>query len=183
MAGRQFEGLVCRDDRGGERMRGGTLRVFGVPGWGGQRRGDGCDLRSSPALPTNAPRISRCGARCSGRWENWARSSHRRGCRPVCGRPLRRNGREARICRFFERALLLWRSSVAPLMLRLSGGFAVTVMLAGALSWMFGAPIAVQANDDAHGAPGGAALYVLAGAAGADQYAAGHADCGGCDGG
>jgi hypothetical protein len=41
------------------------------------------------------------------------------------------------------------RGSIAPLVLRLSGGFAVTVMLAGALSWMFGAPIAVQANDDA----------------------------------
>ena len=50
---------------------------------------------------------------------------------------------------FFQRALLIWRSSIAPLALRLSGGFAVTVMLAGALSWMFGAPIAVQANDDA----------------------------------
>jgi Putative zinc-finger len=50
---------------------------------------------------------------------------------------------------FLQRALLIWRSSIAPLALRLSGGFAVTVMLAGALSWMFGAPITVQANDDA----------------------------------
>jgi hypothetical protein len=50
---------------------------------------------------------------------------------------------------FFQRALLIWRSSVAPLALRLSGGFAVTLVLAGALSWVFGAPIAVQANDDA----------------------------------
>jgi hypothetical protein len=31
----------------------------------------------------------------------------------------------------------------------MSGGFAVTLVLAGALSWMFGAPIDVQANDDA----------------------------------
>jgi hypothetical protein len=49
---------------------------------------------------------------------------------------------------FFQRALLIWRSSIAPLALRLSGGFAVTLLLAGALSWMFGAPIAVLANDD-----------------------------------
>jgi hypothetical protein len=48
---------------------------------------------------------------------------------------------------FFQRALLLWRSSLAPLALRLSGGFAVTLVLAGALCWVFGAPIAVQAND------------------------------------
>jgi hypothetical protein len=49
----------------------------------------------------------------------------------------------------WQRALLLWRSSLAPLALRLSGGFAAAVMLAGGLSWMFGAPIIVQANDDA----------------------------------
>ena len=50
---------------------------------------------------------------------------------------------------FFQRALLLWRSSIAPLALRLSGGFAVAVVLAGGLFWMFGAPVDVQANDDA----------------------------------
>jgi hypothetical protein len=50
---------------------------------------------------------------------------------------------------FFQRMLLIWRSSIAPLALRLSGGFAVTVVLTGALCWMFGAPVAVQANDDA----------------------------------
>lgn len=50
---------------------------------------------------------------------------------------------------FLQRALLIWRSSIAPLALRLSGGLAATVILTGGLSWMFGAPIAVQANDDA----------------------------------
>jgi hypothetical protein len=50
---------------------------------------------------------------------------------------------------FFQRMLLIWRSSIAPLALRLSGGFAVTLVLAGGLFWMFGAPIDVQANDDA----------------------------------
>jgi hypothetical protein len=50
---------------------------------------------------------------------------------------------------FFQRALLLWRSSLAPLALRLSAGFAVTLVLAGGLFWMFAAPIAVLANDDA----------------------------------
>jgi hypothetical protein len=50
---------------------------------------------------------------------------------------------------FHRRALLAWKSSIAPLALRFSGGLAVTVMLVGGLSWIFGAPIAVQANDDA----------------------------------
>lgn len=49
----------------------------------------------------------------------------------------------------FQRTLLIWRSSVAPMALRLSGGLAATVVLAGGLCWMFGAPIAVHANDDA----------------------------------
>jgi Putative zinc-finger len=48
-----------------------------------------------------------------------------------------------------RRALLLWKSSIAPLALRFSGGLAATVMLVGCLSWIFGAPIVVQANDDA----------------------------------
>jgi hypothetical protein len=47
-----------------------------------------------------------------------------------------------------RRALLLWRTSLAPLAVRLSGGLAAAAMLACGLSWMFGAPIAVQANDD-----------------------------------
>jgi hypothetical protein len=50
---------------------------------------------------------------------------------------------------FGRRALLLWESSLAPLAVRLSGGLAAALMLAGGLSWMFGAPVAVQANDDA----------------------------------
>jgi hypothetical protein len=48
----------------------------------------------------------------------------------------------------FRRALLIWKRSLAPLALRLSGGFAVTLVLAGALCWIFGAPLAVLANDD-----------------------------------
>ena len=48
-----------------------------------------------------------------------------------------------------QQALMLWRSSVAPMALRLSGGLAATLILAGGLSWIFGAPIAVHANDDA----------------------------------
>ncbi len=50
---------------------------------------------------------------------------------------------------FFQRMLLIWRSSIAPLALRLSGGLAMSVVLAGGLFWMFGAPMAVLANDDA----------------------------------
>jgi hypothetical protein len=48
-----------------------------------------------------------------------------------------------------QRALRRWRSSIAPTALRLSGGLAAALVLAGGLSWMFGAPIDVQANDDA----------------------------------
>ncbi len=48
-----------------------------------------------------------------------------------------------------QRALQLWRRTIAPAALRLSGGVAVTTILAGGLCWIFAAPIAVQANDDA----------------------------------
>ncbi len=47
------------------------------------------------------------------------------------------------------RAIKLWRSTIAPMALRLSGALAAALMLAGGLGWMFGAPIDVQANDDA----------------------------------
>lgn len=47
-----------------------------------------------------------------------------------------------------QRVLRYWRASIAPMALSLSGGLAAALMLAGGLSWMFGAPIAVQANDD-----------------------------------
>jgi hypothetical protein len=47
-----------------------------------------------------------------------------------------------------RRMLSLWHASLAPLALRLSGGLAAAAILAGGLSWMFGAPVAVQANDD-----------------------------------
>jgi anti-sigma factor RsiW len=47
------------------------------------------------------------------------------------------------------RAVSRWKTSLAPLALRLSGAVAAAIMLAGGLGWMFGAPIVVQANDDA----------------------------------
>jgi hypothetical protein len=47
-----------------------------------------------------------------------------------------------------RRALLVWKSSLAPLALRFSGGLTATVILAGGLCTVFGAPITVQANDD-----------------------------------
>lgn len=48
-----------------------------------------------------------------------------------------------------QRAMMAWRRSAAPMALRLSGGLAATIVLVGGLSWIFGAPIAVHANDDA----------------------------------
>ncbi len=81
-----------------------------------------------------------------------------------------------------QRALLLWRRSLAPLALRLSGGLAVTVVLAGGLCWIFGSPITVQANDDAMTHLVAPHYMYSAGAARADRHTAGRADCCGCDG-
>lgn len=47
-----------------------------------------------------------------------------------------------------QQAYRYWHTSLGPMALRLSGGLAAALILAGGLSWMFGAPIAVQANDD-----------------------------------
>lgn len=49
---------------------------------------------------------------------------------------------------FMQRAHLLWKSSLAPIALRVSGGLAAALVIVGGLGWMFAAPIAVQANDD-----------------------------------
>lgn len=50
---------------------------------------------------------------------------------------------------FVQRAQLIWKRSLAPMALSLSGGFAATLVLVGGLVWAFGSPITVQANDDA----------------------------------
>jgi anti-sigma factor RsiW len=42
----------------------------------------------------------------------------------------------------------VWKTTLAPLALRVSGGVAVAMVLAAGLGWMFSAPLAVQANDD-----------------------------------
>jgi hypothetical protein len=47
-----------------------------------------------------------------------------------------------------RRLVWLWQRSVAPMALQFGGGLAAAILLAGSLSWMFGAPITVQANDD-----------------------------------
>jgi len=41
-----------------------------------------------------------------------------------------------------------WKSWLAPAALRFAGGLAAAIILLGGLGWMFGAPLAVQANDD-----------------------------------
>jgi hypothetical protein len=41
-----------------------------------------------------------------------------------------------------------WEPTVAPLVLRVSGGLAAAILLVGSLGYVFAAPIAVQANDD-----------------------------------
>jgi hypothetical protein len=41
-----------------------------------------------------------------------------------------------------------WQATIAPMALRVAGGFTAALVLVGGLSWMFAAPIAVQANDD-----------------------------------
>lgn len=49
---------------------------------------------------------------------------------------------------FGRRALRMWKSSLAPMALPLSGGLAAALVLVGALGWIFAAPLSVQANDD-----------------------------------
>jgi anti-sigma factor RsiW len=48
-----------------------------------------------------------------------------------------------------RRFLAAWEISIAPMALRVTGGLAAAMVLLGSLGWMFGAPITVQANDDA----------------------------------
>jgi anti-sigma factor RsiW len=47
-----------------------------------------------------------------------------------------------------QRALNRWTLSIAPIALRVSGGLAAALVLAGGMAYLFAAPIAVQANDD-----------------------------------
>jgi anti-sigma factor RsiW len=49
---------------------------------------------------------------------------------------------------WLEQVARLWKATLAPLALRVSGGLAVAMVLVCGLGWMFGAPLAVQANDD-----------------------------------
>jgi anti-sigma factor RsiW len=58
----------------------------------------------------------------------------------------RENGTHLSLTRRF---LVAWDITLAPLALRFAGGFAAAIVLLGSLGWMLGAPIAVQANDDA----------------------------------
>jgi hypothetical protein len=50
---------------------------------------------------------------------------------------------------WFGRVAMAWEGTIAPAALRVSGALAMALLLAGGLGWMFGTPIAVQANDDA----------------------------------
>jgi Putative zinc-finger len=43
---------------------------------------------------------------------------------------------------------MAWQTWLAPAALRATGGFAVAIFLVGSLVWMFGTPLAVEANDD-----------------------------------
>lgn len=47
-----------------------------------------------------------------------------------------------------RRVIWMWQRSLAPIALQFGGGLAAAILLAASLSWMFGAPITVQANDD-----------------------------------
>lgn len=48
-----------------------------------------------------------------------------------------------------RRFMAAWEISIAPMALRVTGGLAAAMVLLGSLGWMLGAPISVQANDDA----------------------------------
>ncbi len=47
-----------------------------------------------------------------------------------------------------NRFAFAWDTWLASAALRATGGFVATIVLLGALGWMFSAPLAVQANDD-----------------------------------
>lgn len=47
-----------------------------------------------------------------------------------------------------ERWLAAWRRRCAPFAVQAAGGFALALVIAGGLSWIFAAPLAVEANDD-----------------------------------
>jgi hypothetical protein len=49
---------------------------------------------------------------------------------------------------WYGRLSLAWDATIAPVALRVSGALAMALLLVGGLGWVFGAPIAVQANDD-----------------------------------
>lgn len=49
---------------------------------------------------------------------------------------------------WFSRLVMAWNSTIAPAALRVSGAVAMAVVLVAGLGWIFGAPIAVQANDE-----------------------------------
>jgi hypothetical protein len=49
---------------------------------------------------------------------------------------------------WFGRMIRAWDGTIAPAALRVSGALAMALLLLGGLGWVFGAPIAVQANDD-----------------------------------
>jgi len=46
------------------------------------------------------------------------------------------------------RLLREWQNTIAPVALRVAGGFAAAVVLVAGMGYLFAAPIAVQANDD-----------------------------------
>jgi hypothetical protein len=47
-----------------------------------------------------------------------------------------------------ERWMAAWKTSIAPVALRATGGFAAMLLLLGGAGWFLGLPGAVQANDD-----------------------------------
>lgn len=47
-----------------------------------------------------------------------------------------------------KRWMAAWKTSIAPMALRLTGGFAAMIVLLGGAGWFLGLPGAVQANDD-----------------------------------
>lgn len=48
----------------------------------------------------------------------------------------------------FRRWLRSWQTDIAPMALRATGALAIAMTLVAGLSWMFAAPLAVEANDD-----------------------------------
>lgn len=112
---------------------------------------------SGVAMARLATHLDRCAA-CEKEFAGWRQMQN---ALSAIGPAMAPDGLQARLrqaiaiehergshLRLFERFELEWQRSLAPLAARAAGGLALAIVVLGGLSWMFAAPLAVEANDD-----------------------------------